>query len=77
MPELPLVEKARKEAVRRLKGRRMVTVRAVRDPIMMPGLAPAQFVKALRGAGLSGRAGAANISGSNSTARRGWSCTSA
>lgn len=49
MPELPLVEKSRREAVRRLKGRRIVAVRAVRDPIMMPGLAPAQFVKALRG----------------------------
>lgn len=54
MPELPLVEKSRKEAVRRLTGRRMVAVRAVRDPIMMPGLAPAQFVKALRGSGVTG-----------------------
>lgn len=54
MPELPLVEKSRKEAVRRLKGRRIVAVRAVRDPIMMPGLAPAQFVKALRGSRITG-----------------------
>jgi formamidopyrimidine-DNA glycosylase len=54
MPELPLVEKSRKEAVRRLKGRRIVAVRAVRDPIMMPGLSPAQFVNALRGARITG-----------------------
>ena len=54
MPELPLVEKARKEAVRRLKGRRIVAVRAVRDPIMMPGLEPAQVVKALSGATITG-----------------------
>lgn len=54
MPELPLVEKSRKEAVRRLKGRRIVAVRVVRDPIMMPGYAPARFVKALRGARVTG-----------------------
>ncbi len=54
MPELPLVEKARKEAVRRVKGRRIVAARAVRDPLMMPGLAPARVVRALRGATVTG-----------------------
>lgn len=54
MPELPLVEKARKEAVRRLKGRRIVAARAVRDRIMMSGLAPARVVKTLRGAIITG-----------------------
>ena len=54
MPELPLVEKTRKAAVRRLKGRRMVAVRAVADSIMMPGVTPEQLVRALRGSCITG-----------------------
>lgn len=49
MPELPEVERARREAERRLVGRRIAEVATVRDPIVYAGVDPRRFASALRG----------------------------
>lgn len=54
MPELPEVEAARKEAMRRLKGRRIVAVSCLDDRIVLDGGSPRDIEKALRGATLVG-----------------------
>ncbi len=54
MPELPLVERSRRQALRRLRGRRIATARVRPDPIMMPGQDPRRMVAALRGARITG-----------------------
>lgn len=50
MPELPEVEAARKAALRRLKGRRIVAVRCPPDSIVLQGGSPRRIENALRGA---------------------------
>ena len=50
MPELPEVEAARKAALRHLRGRRIVAVRCLPDPIVLQGVSPARIAKALLGA---------------------------
>lgn len=50
MPELPEVEAARKAALRRLKGRRIVAARCPPDSIVLKGSSPRQIENALRGA---------------------------
>lgn len=50
MPELPEVEAARKEAARRLRGRRIVEVRCATDPIVFDGVPPRKIETALTGA---------------------------
>lgn len=50
MPELPLVEKIRKEAQALSAGRKIVSVAVQRDPIMMKGLDPQRLKRALSGA---------------------------
>lgn len=52
MPELPEVEAARKEAMRRLKGRRIVAASCLDDPIVLDGVSPRAIERALRGATL-------------------------
>jgi formamidopyrimidine-DNA glycosylase len=49
MPELPEVETARRRAQRALRGRRIVAVAVVADPIVYDGVSPARFAAALRG----------------------------
>ena len=49
MPELPEVETARRRAQRALRGRRIVRVAVVEDPIVYAGVAPARFAATLRG----------------------------
>jgi formamidopyrimidine-DNA glycosylase len=49
MPELPEVETARRRAERALRGRRIVRVAVVDDPIVYDGVAPARFAATLRG----------------------------
>ena len=50
MPELPLVERSRREATQRVGGRRITQVRARPDAIMMPQLSARTLVAALEGA---------------------------
>jgi formamidopyrimidine-DNA glycosylase len=50
LPELPEVEAARKEARRRLKGRRIVHARCSPDSIVLSGVSPRRIEKALLGA---------------------------
>jgi formamidopyrimidine-DNA glycosylase len=54
VPELPEVERARREAQRRLRGRRIAEVATVRDPIVYAGVDPRRFAEALRGRTVSG-----------------------
>jgi formamidopyrimidine-DNA glycosylase len=49
MPELPEVETARRRAQRALRGRRIVAVTVVDDPIVYDGVSPTRFAAALRG----------------------------
>jgi formamidopyrimidine-DNA glycosylase len=49
MPELPEVETARRRAQRALRGRRIIAVAVVDDPIVYEGVSPARFAAALRG----------------------------
>lgn len=49
MPELPEVETARRRAEKALRGKRIVAVRVVRDPIVYEGVSPARFAASLRG----------------------------
>jgi formamidopyrimidine-DNA glycosylase len=49
MPELPEVETARRRAQRALRGRRIVAVAVVDDPIVYEGVSPARFAATLRG----------------------------
>ena len=56
MPELPEVEAARKDAERRLKGRRIVEARCRPDPIMLAGVSPRKIEKALLDATVTGTA---------------------
>ena len=50
MPELPEVEASRRRLETALRGRRIVAVDAVRDPVVFPGLTPARLRRALVGA---------------------------
>ncbi len=50
MPELPEVEAARKVALRRLKGRRIIEARCPPDSIVLQGSSPRRIENALRGA---------------------------
>jgi formamidopyrimidine-DNA glycosylase len=50
LPELPEVEAARKTALRRLKGRRIVAARCPPDSIVLQGVSPKRIENALRGA---------------------------
>jgi formamidopyrimidine-DNA glycosylase len=50
VPELPEVEAARKEAMRQLKGRRIVAASCLDDEIVLDGGSPPAVEKALRGA---------------------------
>src|SRR5512139_406036 len=49
MPELPEVETARRRAQRALRGKRIVGVSVVHDPIVYEGVTPARFAATLRG----------------------------
>jgi formamidopyrimidine-DNA glycosylase len=49
MPELPEVETARRRLERALRGRRIVDVATVPDPIVYRGVTPRRFAEALRG----------------------------
>ena len=49
MPELPEVERARRQAERALVGRRIESVAVVDDPLVFTGIAPRRFAAALRG----------------------------
>lgn len=49
MPELPEVEAARRLLTRAAVGRRIVTVRCARDPIVFQGVSPTRVQRALRG----------------------------
>jgi formamidopyrimidine-DNA glycosylase len=50
VPELPEVEAARRAALRHLQGRRVVEVICAADSIVLEGLSPRRFERALRGA---------------------------
>lgn len=54
MPELPLVERSRREALRYLRGLRVARVAVRPDPVMMPHLSPRQLVAALAGTRVRG-----------------------
>jgi formamidopyrimidine-DNA glycosylase len=49
VPELPEVETARRRAQRALRGRRIVAVAVVDDPIVYEGVSPTRFAATLRG----------------------------
>jgi formamidopyrimidine-DNA glycosylase len=49
VPELPEVESARRRAEQAFRGRLIVEVRAVEDPIVYEGVSPRRFAAALRG----------------------------
>jgi formamidopyrimidine-DNA glycosylase len=49
VPELPEVETARRQAERHLRGRRILAVATVPDPIVFQGVTPRRFAAALRG----------------------------
>jgi formamidopyrimidine-DNA glycosylase len=49
MPELPEVETARRRLERALRGRRIVDVATVPDPLVYAGVSPRRFARALRG----------------------------
>lgn len=54
MPELPEVEAARREAVRRLRGRTIVTARCPPDDIVLSGVTRLEVERALVGARIAG-----------------------
>lgn len=54
MPELPLVERSRREALRRIGHRRIIAVAARPDAIMMPQLSVHKLVASLEGAVVCG-----------------------